>query len=161
MMARVDNGCKRILRIRSIRLALGLLMLALAALVAGCDLWAVLQPPVVEANLQEVFQLALGQTAQLRPADLSITFQAVIEDSRCPVNLQCIWAGNATVTLEVVQANKEKQTLTLNSTIEPHVADLGNFRFHFEDLQPQPRADQTIHPGDYRLSLSITPISSQ
>ncbi len=143
------------------RSILVLLSLAALPLVTSCDLLKILQPPEIEVQLNEVFQLALGQTARLPSENLSIAFQAVVEDSRCPVNVQCVWAGNASVTLEVVQAGQSNKTLTLNSTIEPHAANYGNFRIRFEDLKPQPQADRTIQPGEYRLSLSVTRIASQ
>lgn len=48
------------------------------------------------------------------PTSGTLTF-AEVEDSRCPENVQCIWAGNATVDLQLRsgQANQEAQTVKM------------------------------------------------
>lgn len=141
---------------RAYRVVFALLMLASSLFVASCDLLKLLQPPIVEIELNKVFQLALGQTALLRSENLSITFKQVLEDSRCPQGVQCIWAGNAKVAVEVVQPGIEKETLMLNSAVEPREALYQNFRIRFEGLAPQSRFDRQIFPQQYLLSLSVT-----
>ena len=48
------------------------------------------------------------------PTAGTLTF-AEVEDSRCPENVQCVWAGNATVDLQLRsgQANQEPQTVKM------------------------------------------------
>jgi hypothetical protein len=78
-------------------LLLAALVLPLAA--AGC---ATAQPTAADAQtpaLDEPFRLAVGETARL--GDHSVRFVAVAEDSRCPEGVQCVWAGVATVRVEV------------------------------------------------------------
>ncbi len=41
--------------------------------------------------------VALGETASLN--GLALTFDAVAEDSRCPVGVDCVWEGQARVSL--------------------------------------------------------------
>ena len=48
------------------------------------------------ANLGEQFTLPIGQTVDIVGQNLSIKFDAVIGDSRCPVGAECVWAGEAT-----------------------------------------------------------------
>lgn len=135
--------------------ALGLMMLALLPS-GSCDLLGLFPLPTVNIQLGQVFQLAMGQTAFLSTENLSVTFQDVLEDSRCPVDVVCIWAGNAKVTLEVKQTGKATQTLVLNSTLEPREVAYEGFRIRYEGLMPQPRSDHPIRREDYRLSLSIS-----
>lgn len=144
------------LRFRKFRLVFALLWLAPLLFVASCDLLKLLQPPIVEIELDKVFQLARGQMALLRSENLSITFKQVLEDSRCPENVQCIWAGNARIAIEVMRPGSGKETLILNSTLEPHEASYQGFRIRFEGLAPQSRTDQRSSSQPYLLSLSVT-----
>ncbi|OGF55208.1 MAG: hypothetical protein A2Z21_03050 [Candidatus Fraserbacteria bacterium RBG_16_55_9] len=135
--------------------ALGLFMLTLLPS-GSCDFLGLFPSPAVHIQLGQVFQISMGQTALLPTDGLSVTFKDVLEDSRCPVDVVCVWAGNAKVTLDVQQTGKATQTLALNSTLDPREAAYEGYRIRFEDLMPQPRSDRPIRREDYRLSLSIT-----
>ena len=52
---------------------------------------------------------------------LVVTPRAVVEDSRCPINARCIWAGRAIVRTEVAgQGWRETLNLTLGERITTH-----------------------------------------
>lgn len=109
----------------------------------------------LEADFQlDTLELALNQTRSL-PEGLAITFERVLSDSRCPLNVVCEWAGDAAVQISVVQQGKAPQTLTLHSTLEPGEVVYEGFAIRYEDLSPKPFVDQPIHPESYRLTLSI------
>jgi hypothetical protein len=133
---------------------LGLFLLALLPF-ESCDLLGFLRFSV-DVPLGSTFQLSIGQTARLKSEDLAITFRDVLEDSRCPVDVQCVWAGHAKVALELSQSGKARQTVELSSNLEPREAIYEGFRVRFEGLLPQPRSHQPIRRGDYRLSLSVS-----
>lgn len=58
--------------------------------------------------------LALGQQVFVKDQQLNISFDKVANDSRCPAKVQCIWAGNATVTITAMTTTSRPQTLTLS-----------------------------------------------
>ena len=43
-----------------------------------------------------IIYLKEGQNVFLKQYEMNVTFQSVLEDSRCPPETNCIWAGNAT-----------------------------------------------------------------
>ncbi|MEZ4857236.1 MAG: hypothetical protein R2781_00315 [Flavobacteriaceae bacterium] len=51
-------------------------------------------------------KIELGETIKL--PGVSLKFAAVVEDSRCPKNTHCIWAGRAVVLVDV-EANESKE----------------------------------------------------
>lgn len=56
-----------------------------------------------------------------RVGALVVTPRAVVEDSRCPINARCIWAGRAIVRSEVAGAGwRETLNLTLGERITTH-----------------------------------------
>ncbi len=56
---------------------------------------------------------------------LIVTPRVVIEDSRCPINARCVWAGRAIVRTEVAGAGwRETRDLTLGERITTHGTSL-------------------------------------
>lgn len=53
---------------------------------------------------QIAIKMDLGETVEID--GILITFEKVLEDSRCPENVQCVWAGRARVEI-IVQAENE------------------------------------------------------
>lgn len=56
-----------------------------------------------------------------RVGALVVTPRSVIEDSRCPINARCIWAGRAIVRIDVAGAGwRETRNLTLGERVNTH-----------------------------------------
>ena len=75
---------------------------------------------------------------------------AVIEDSRCPMNARCVWAGRVRVKMIWIRGNGEKQPFEVTLGEETQLAD---GKFTLESVRPEKRTDQTIRPEDYRFSF--------
>ncbi len=56
--------------------------------------------------LDQPFTIKVGDT--IRVADLELKFTAVSSDSRCPPDVNCIWAGDGVVQLEVLRGKDRK-----------------------------------------------------
>jgi hypothetical protein len=88
-------------------------------------------------------------------AGFTVRFQAVLEDSRCPVNADCVWAGNAKVALDVVGAQGRSETITLNTELEPRTARVGSFELRLISLAPRPELGVPIPMREYTVTLRI------
>ena len=109
-------------------------------------------------RLGHEFVLKAGQELKLEGADLQVKFVSVEGDSRCPADVNCIWAGKADVVLDVMH-NKCNTPLTLSTPESSQAGDqgkIGNFRLKLIKLDPYPRSDQKISPSDYRATLIVT-----
>src|SRR5712671_4055395 len=71
--------------------------LAIFAAAPGC---ATVETAIV-AQPDVAFSLPLGKSAAVSGTGARITFRRVTEDSRCPVDVTCIWAGDAKIELAV------------------------------------------------------------
>ena len=57
---------------------------------------------------------------------LVVTPRSVLEDSRCPINARCIWAGRVVVRTEIAGAGwRETRDLTLGERVATHGTTLG------------------------------------
>lgn len=108
-----------------------------------------------EVVLNQEFELRPGQTVRLRGGGLSVTFPGVAEDSRCPVDVQCVWAGNARVALRAARPGGSMVALDLNTTLEPRAAEAFGHTLRLVGLAPAPTQGTPIRPQDYRARLVI------
>ncbi|HSR66701.1 MAG TPA: hypothetical protein VLU25_02075 [Acidobacteriota bacterium] len=114
-------------------------------------------PTVLAAQMDMPFQLPLGRSARIADQDLTVTFEEVLEDSRCPQGVDCIWQGRATIRLTLRQG-EEKHSLQLTAQAgSPELAETrqGNYLLRLTDLLPYPKEGQTIPPTDYTATLLI------
>lgn len=56
---------------------------------------------IIPAQLNQPFALKLNQSAAIASEKLKLTYATLLEDSRCPADAQCIWAGQVRVRIEV------------------------------------------------------------
>ena len=109
----------------------------------GCS---TIQPAVV-VEPGASFALAQGQTATVRGTDTRITFNLVREDSRCPVDVTCVWEGDAKIEIVVAPSDSAStRTLSLRS---PNETRVGNLRIRFVGLSPVPRQADGNTPRNY------------
>ena len=81
---------------------------------------------------------------------LVATPQAVVEDSRCPMNVRCVWAGRAVVTTRIDGAGwRETVNLTLGQPHSTHGVSIA-----LVSVQPEKMAGTTPSPGDYLFGFA-------
>lgn len=90
------------------------------------------------------------------PCDLGgvIATVTAINDSRCPEGAQCMWAGDAVVTVTVGQ-----QTLELHSNPEvgsSQAAISEDSTLVLEDVLPYPSVSGPPADADWRVKLSVS-----
>ena len=128
-------------------------MRALAAavvLAAGCMPMA--GTPSRRAALDQDFRLARGETAQVE--DLTVRFAQVVEDSRCPMGVYCIRAGEAKVQLALRAAGATDDVIIATEPGQPRYASLGRYDVRLVSLDP-PRRTGVPHP-QYVATLRVS-----
>lgn len=90
----------------------------------------------------------LGQTVQV--SGVNVTPLEVLEDSRCPANVQCVWAGRLRLKarVEAIGASSEHE-LTVGEA-----QDIGSGTLTITDVRPARVDGRTIWPEDYRFGFS-------
>ncbi|MGH7675192.1 MAG: hypothetical protein ACREMV_07960 [Gemmatimonadales bacterium] len=87
---------------------------------------------------------------------LVVTFRAVLEDTRCPIDVYCFAAGNGRVQLEV-RGVPGAEYVVLNTTGVPREAPGGSLRIRLLDLRPDRLVGQPIPPQAYEVELEVLP----
>lgn len=100
-------------------------------------------------ELGKDFTLRPGESVHLSGTDLTLTFVAVPEDSRCPPTVQCIWAGNARLSFTLGDT-----PFSINSTVEPREATVQGLHFSLVQLTQRPAGDTVA--TNYSATLRVT-----
>ncbi|WP_051504268.1 hypothetical protein [Sphingomonas jaspsi] len=90
------------------------------------------------------------QTATV--GSLQVTPVALVEDSRCPINARCVWAGHLTVRAEI-RGGRWKQVKDLTLSAPQPVAD---GQITLVDALPQKVAGKPASLADYRFTFSFS-----
>ena len=76
---------------------------------------------------------------------------AIVEDSRCPINAICVWAGRLVVRAEVRDASwRETRDFELRKPVP-----LAGGQLTLIEAAPSKLADQPIDPRDYRFIFAF------
>ena len=111
----------------------------------------------VVADPGVAFSLALGKTAAVKGNDVRITFNRVNEDSRCPVDVQCVWAGDAKIELTISRNSSPVETKVISITPPNNEVVAGDLRIRFVGLAPAPRQSEPGSSRAYVAQLVVTP----
>ncbi len=94
--------------------------------------------------------LAIGASATIRGT--TITVLDLIEDSRCPIDVQCIQAGTVRVRISI-DSYDLPFTLTLD---RPQIIE--NATITLVSVIPEQKyAQKTVQPSDYRFTFTVVP----
>jgi hypothetical protein len=111
------------------------------------------------ARVGREFTIRAGRTVTLARESLRIRLMRVAADSRCPEGVDCVWAGNAEVLIEVGAGNRRvSKTLRLNTNAGPERPAEDKYRSYtvrLVRLDPHPRANRKIRQGEYTATLLV------
>ena len=110
--------------------------------------------PVSPSPLNREVTLAPGQSASIAEAALTLRFEGVSGDSRCPANAFCIQGGDALVQIEVIPSSGARQDYVLH-TGDSRPVSHGDITISLVELSPYPFGTP-IAAGDYRARLLLT-----
>ena len=144
-----------------------MLLLSIKSIFAAVAI-AVLFSPVVSmahaqaaAELGKPFELKFGQKASIDSEKIDITFANVTEDSRCPSDVVCIQAGQATIAVSVQVNGTDVGQLMM--TVGPKGKDsatFGQYLAKLVKLDPYPVSKVHTAPEDYVATLIVSKAST-
>jgi hypothetical protein len=102
--------------------------------------------------------LHIGQPA--RAGDVTIEFARVVEDSRCPASVDCVWSGQVVVELQVTPPGGAPEALQLKLLGKGMRLDdtmtLGGHTFQLLSVTPYPATPDGIAPAAYEVTVRVT-----
>ena len=133
----------------------GLLLFGCSATAAPNDPTRPADPILAKLDAEGRVTLAVSGQAEVAPG-LVLTLERVVADSRCPVDVTCVWAGEIRVAFSLESPLTEAPRLEFElATTAPKAAARG-FEFELLGALPVPRSTAKIAAADYRIELRAT-----
>ena len=131
------------------------------AVAAVCGLGAMqscASADVIVAQPGVAFALPVGQPAALRGSATRLTFNQVREDSRCPANAMCVWAGDAKIEVRISRNGGPLETNVMSISRPNNELRTGNLHIRFVGLAPYPGTDPENVPPAYVAQFVVNEI---
>lgn len=101
------------------------------------------------APMDWMVQVPYGETVQVDRDHLSITFDQILEDSRCPLDVMCAWSGWARVALTLAQpkADPSVDSMPVEITVFTDSEGVVELSTNIKDVNP------VVEYPPYRITL--------
>lgn len=112
-----------------------------------------------DVNLNSEFTLKIGESASIKNENSTLLVKSLLEESRCPSNVQCIQAGRALFSLTFTNNGKAEDfnLSTSNSGAESTTKKIGNYTISLVKVSPESfPTTATPKASDYTLTLKVT-----
>lgn len=112
--------------------------------------------PAKTAALGQPLDLGVGESARISDQLLELRFDGVGSDSRCPIDVVCIQAGDAELRLTARRPPATEFSLNLHTELARSSATFQGFEIALLELRPHPKAGEPIMPSQYVATLKVT-----
>lgn len=101
-------------------------------------------------------KVQINKQKKFSRSSLSVKFVELVEDSRCPKDVDCVWAGNARIKIEVKRSGSQKEIIELNTNINDKSARYDGLLIELVDLTPKPASNVRINRNGYVATIAVS-----
>ena len=121
-----------------------------------------------QQNTSNVIYFKEGENKFLKEYETNVTFKQITEDSRCPKDVNCIWAGVATAEIELMGLYTRPVTLKLSTINDANKnyhksQNFNGFSISLVEISPETTADKGFKAlkGSYKIGLKFSKENSE
>lgn len=110
----------------------------------------------IENKFGQPITLELGASSEVQAGELAISFDKLVEDSRCPNGVDCFWEGQAKIQLLINETTSLE--LIMQAAQEDLAIDtLGNYIYTLLDVSPYPdvKDDLPLPAEGYTIEVQV------
>lgn len=111
--------------------------------------------PGVQVPTGSGFDMIVGQEVQVQGTPLTIRFVGISEDSRCPSDVQCVWAGDAVARVVLSSQGTAGTEASLHTTLDPKSVTFAGYTVRLTAVKPVPRSGTSIPAASYVATFEV------
>ena len=105
---------------------------------------------------QNTKEINLSSNKQTVDSASKFKFKLIaVEDSRCPADVNCVWAGNAKIKISLAKGKSAAKMFELNSGLEPRSIVFEGYEIMIKDISPTKKSNDP-NPVKYSVKLILT-----
>ena len=108
--------------------------------------------------LNEAFQIKMDEIQSNKMLKVMVSPEEVAEDSRCPKNTTCVWAGQVKIKFSLWDASKEAQHFVLSlrdDKPDEAMQVVDGYTYQLMAVDPYPVEGSEVANEDYMISLLV------
>jgi len=98
---------------------------------------------------QTTYELRVGETIKTQNLG-EVNLVDVLEDSRCPIDVECVWEGNLKISLEIDEVKYE-----LNTALEPKEKEVKGKKVSIYQVTPDAISTKEIKKDEYIITIMV------
>lgn len=110
----------------------------------------------LQAQTNQRVTVQVNQQKTLAKIKLTIKFIALVEDSRCPTDVECIQAGNGKIQIELKKVGSGTKIFELNTNAQPKAVSFAGYTIELVDLNPKPATNIRINRNGYTATFNVS-----
>jgi hypothetical protein len=110
------------------------------------------------AQAQEKLTIRNGGQAVTKNGRITVKFLELIEDSRCPEDVNCVWAGIARIKVRLSK-NGKSSDFELNTNQRDKPAIFNGWSVSLTDLKPRQSTTSKYSPSAYSATFTVAKAS--
>jgi hypothetical protein len=107
-----------------------------------------------EAQSAQRVAVKINHESAVRRTGLKIKFIDLVEDSRCPKDVECVWAGNAKIKVRVSKNGRSK-VIELNSNSKTADNTFAGYELTLTKLTPERHSNVKINGKEYVAEIKV------
>ena len=108
-----------------------------------------------KASKRESAKVQINKEKKLVRSGLTLKFVELVEDSRCPTGVQCIWAGNGKIKVSVKRGTSAAKLFEMDTNGPNNTISYAGYKITLNDLTPHPAENIRINRNGYVASFSV------
>ena len=110
---------------------------------------------VMQAQTSQQVKIGVGKQKTVTKDKIKIQFVSLVEDSRCPTDTECVWAGNAKIKIKV-SSRRGSEMFEINTNTGARGASFNGYAINLTSLTPAPATNIRINKNGYTAAFEIS-----
>jgi hypothetical protein len=111
--------------------------------------------PASAQRTEEKVRIQINKEKRLAKSKLKIRFVELVEDSRCPTDTNCVWAGNAKIKVRVSKEGRSEEITLDTNGPKQNATTQDGYSIQLVGLEPVPRSNIRIDRNGYVATLEV------